>query len=145
MKNLLVLLSAVTSFSFAQDIPQSQVPAVVVNGFQQKYSKAADVEWEKKGEIFEVEFETGIPSKDHKMHIDKAGKVIMHAQDIAKSELPALVRKSIRQQFPGYASSDAVRIEQKGVVTYQVELEKKKDDRKVTFDIKGKVVENIAD
>lgn len=145
MKNLAVLLSIVTSFSFAQDIPQSQVPAVVVNAFQQKYSKAADVEWEKKGDIFEVEFETGIPAKDHKIHLDKTGKVIMHAQDIAKSELPAVVRKSIKQQFPGYISSDAVRIEQKGVITYKVDLEKKKDERKVTFDIKGKVVENIVD
>lgn len=51
MKNLFVALLAVLPFvtiSCAQDIPQHNVPSVILNAFSAAYPNAADIEWEKK-------------------------------------------------------------------------------------------------
>lgn len=141
-----ILLFAISgSSAIGQDILQSQVPAIVINAFQQKYSKARDIDWEKKGDIFEVEFETGVPSKDHKMWIGNTGKVVLHSQEISKSELPGPVRQSIKTQFPGYSADDLVKVDLKGVISYKVDLKKRTEERKVTFNADGKIIGNVPD
>src|SRR5699024_6696468 len=57
----------VTSKAVAQDIPQNQVPSVILNHFQQNFSKASDVEWEKDWDNYKVEFETGMFGSDQEV------------------------------------------------------------------------------
>ncbi len=79
-----------TSAVVAQDLLQSDVPSVVVNNFQKAFPKVYDVEWELKGELYEVDFETGV-SIDHEAWYDKTGKLVKHKQEIAKTDLPKAV------------------------------------------------------
>jgi hypothetical protein len=51
--------------SFAQDVPSSQVPSVILNSFKEQFSKATDVEWELNGDQYNVEFD--ISSADHEV------------------------------------------------------------------------------
>lgn len=143
--SLSVVALAMSLASCAQNIPQRQVPAVVLSTFQKLFPKASDVEWEKKANLYEVEFETGLTSRDHKMLIDSLGKVTYHQSEIAENELPDSVKNVIASQFAGYALDDVEKIESNGVVTYHVELKKKREEWQVTFSTDGKIISKVAD
>ena len=53
---LAVLLLLGTGTIFAQDIPKSQVPSVIVNNFKKEFPKANDIEWEMQGDLYNVDF-----------------------------------------------------------------------------------------
>ena len=145
MKTWFVLFY-VTSLTFgaeAQDIPQSEVPSVVLNAFQQKFANAANVEWETKGELFKAEFKVG--SRGHDAWIDKSGKITKHKEDFPKKELPQAIQQQISTEFKSYKLDDADKIEMDGKTFYEVELDGSADDRKVLFTADGKVQENVVD
>lgn len=129
--------------SFAQDIPQKDVPAVVVNAFQQKFPQQSIVEWEYKKGLYEAEFE--IKNLDHSVYIDSTGKIVRYKKEINANELPAAVNAAIQKDFSGYKIEDIKKIEAPTGVTYKVELEKGEDERKVTFSPDGKIVANLVD
>ncbi len=141
MKKLLTfvlpLLTAMSSC--AQEVPQSLVPSVVVNAFQQKFPKASDIEWEKKGLVYEVEFD--LQFKDHKVLIDSTGKIVKHKEEISTSDLPVPVKATLQKEFAKYKMDDAKRIETDGLVIYKVEVENGADERKIYLDGEGKIIE----
>lgn len=148
--SILILFAAMLSMvSCAQNIPKVNVPAVVVNSFQQKYPKANDVEWKRKGPLYEVEFETGLAGNDHTMLLDSLGKISYHKADIAQSDLPDMVKKTISGQYPGYAIHDVEKIENSGaityIVTYKVELKKRSEEWEIVFDADGRILSKVAD
>ncbi len=141
MKKLLIfaipLLTALSSC--AQEVSQSLVPSIVVNAFQQNFPKASGVEWEQKGDVYEVEFDLGF--KDHKALIDATGKIVKHKQEIAATDLPAPVKETLKKGFPKYKIDDAKRIETDGIVIYKVEVENATEERRVYLDAHGKIIE----
>lgn len=147
MKKVSFVIAAVSIAlcSCAQNINPSQAPAVVINAFQQQYPKATDVEWEKKGPNYEVEFEVGVADKDHTMLIDPSGKIISHKQDIYQSELPTAVLNAISKEFPDYKTDDVEKTEAAGITTYKLEVKKKPEEWKVIYSADGKLLEKIAD
>ncbi|HRN56268.1 MAG TPA: PepSY-like domain-containing protein [Agriterribacter sp.] len=128
----------------AQDIPQSQVPSVVLNHFKQTFPKAFDVEWEIKGNRYCVEFETKL-SKDHEACYDNSGRLLRHKEDITKRKLPAAIQSAIKSNFNGYRIDDIKKITTGSTIEYIVELQSLKDDLKVVFDEKGKILKQYAD
>ncbi len=131
--------------AFGQDIPQSQVPSVVVNNFQQTFPKAFDVEWEIDGENYKVEFETGLLGRDHDVWYDKTGKLIRHKEEISKSDLPQKVLAAINGDFSSYRVDDLKRNTEGDKVTYMLELKTFTEEWKVAFDAEGNVLSKIAD
>ena len=131
---MIVMLGLATA-SCAQDIPQNAVPSVVLNAFGAKYPNATDVDWEKKGEVYNVGFEIG--KTDHEAWFDAAGKVIKVETDISKKELPAAVQSAIAKHYAGYRTDDADKIEKDGKTYYKVELDGNMGDRTVVFDAQG--------
>jgi uncharacterized membrane protein YkoI len=121
----------------AQDVPQEQVPSLILNAFQSKFSNATDIEWEKKGEFFKVEFEIG--SIDHDLWIDKTGNFKKHKQESSKADLPEAVNQKIKTEFSGYRVDEVDKIETDGKVFYEVELDSKSDDRDVLFAADGNI------
>lgn len=130
--------------TFGQDIPQSQVPSVIVNNFQQAFPKAYDVEWELKGETYKVEFETGSGS-DHDAWYDKTGKLIRHKEEISKSDLPQKVLDKIAAEFSGYRADDVKKITEGKKTIYTLELKTLTEEWKVTFDSNGTILNKVAD
>lgn len=133
-----------TSAVVAQDLLQSDVPSVVVNNFQKAFPKAYDVEWELKGELYEVDFETGV-SIDHEAWYDKTGKLVKHKQEIAKTDLPKAVLNTLNTDFKGYRVEDAKKITEGSKVTYKLDLESTTSEWKVLLSSEGKVLSKIAD
>lgn len=138
-------LAAFANTTFGQEIPQSQVPSLIVNNFQQTFTKAIDVEWELKGDLYEVEFETGLLGTDHEAWYDKAGKLIKHKEEVAKSDLPQKVSAKINSDFSAYRVDDVKKITENDKVTYTLELKSYTEEWKVAFDTEGTILSKIAD
>ncbi|HRO47014.1 PepSY-like domain-containing protein [Agriterribacter sp.] len=129
---------------FAQNIPQSQVPSVVLNHFKQTFPKAYDVEWEIKNNQYCAEFEMKL-SKDHEACYDNSGKLLKHKEDVTKRKLPAAIRSVIKNDFNGYRVDDVKKITTGNTIQYSVELQSLKEELKVHFDEKGTVLKQQAD
>lgn len=119
----------------AQDIPQKDVPSVVLNTFQQQFAKADDVEWEKEGGQYVVEFEMG--KAEHKAWLDASGKLLMHGPAIAEKELPDAVKAAIKRDYAAYDLDDVYKVEGNNAATYAAELEKGKDEMTVVYRADG--------
>ena len=128
----------------AQNIPQSQVPSLVLNNFKQSFPRAYDVEWEIKNNEYRVEFETK-GSKDHEVWYDNSGKLLKHKEDIAKRKLPAAIQATIKTDFSGYRVDGVKKITTGTTVQFSVELKSFKEEWKVFFDEKGKVLKQYPD
>jgi hypothetical protein len=127
----------------AQDIPQTQVPSVVINALQTKYPNATEVEWEVKGDQYKADFEIG--KRDHDVWIDKTGNIKKHKEDYPKSELPQPIGATIQKEFSSYKIDDVDKLDEGGKISYEVKLESSAGDLQVRFDSTGKVLEKKAD
>lgn len=145
MKKYILITSAVLIATLvnAQDIPQSQVPSVILNAFQQKFSDVSDLEWEIKGDLYKAEFEVG--NRDHDVWINKEGIITKHKEDFPKGQLPDAIRSVLESQFPNYRIDDVDKIETEGRVFYQVELDGKSGDRVILFNADGSIESNTPD
>lgn len=148
MKNAIIAFSilglSVISVS-AQEIRQNEVPSVILNHFQRNFSKASDVEWEIKGDHYEVEFETGVLGDDHKILYSRSGKIMSHEEEISKSNLPKAVSTSISKSFPGYRIDDVKKISDSSGIMYKAELKNSTQKWKVAFDSQGKILQKRED
>lgn len=138
-------LALFANTAFGQDIPQSQVPSVIVNNFQQTFPKAYDIEWELDGENYKVEFETGLLGTDHDVWYDKTGKLVRHKEEISKSDLPQKVLAKINSDFSGYRVDDVKKITEGKKTTYTLELKTFSEEWKVAFDSEGNILSKVAD
>ncbi len=132
-------------FSIAQDIPQNQVPSVIVNHFQQQFPKARDVEWELKGNQYKVEFETGLLGDDHDVWYDKTGKLVRHESEISKGDLPQKVKATLDSQYANYRVDDVKKIDEAGKIVYKIEVKSSASDWDLAIDSNGKVLSKVAD
>ncbi len=112
--------------------------------FEQTYPNAEDVEWEMEGESYKVEFE--IDREDHEIWYASDGNTAKMEKEISDSDLPQAIHSAISYTYEGYTIDGIDMIEENGVATYEVELEKSgDDDKKVLFDTDGKVLNEMND
>ncbi|MFZ6664615.1 PepSY-like domain-containing protein [Peijinzhouia sedimentorum] len=147
MKKQVLFIIAIGVFSVckAQDIPQSQVPSIILNQFNAQFPDATDIAWEMERKQYKVEFETGW-NKDHELWFDINGSVIKHKEEITKEELPTEIKSKINNDFKGYSIDDLERISEQGSILYKMELNSLfRQDWKMVFDKAGNVVSKTAD
>ena len=146
MKKLMLVVAGILLgivISFAQDVKETDVPSVVLNSFKKEFSKANDVEWEIKGDVYDVEFDVGFA--DHEAWFDNTGKMIKHEEEIKTAGLPETVSSVLRKEYKPYQISDVKKIEIESKVVYQLDLKNGNEEWKMTFDSTGKLVEKKAD
>ncbi|MNE44548.1 hypothetical protein D3C87_947110 [compost metagenome] len=139
------ILALSTIGASAQDIPQSQVPAVVVNSFQQKFPKAKGVDWELKAGLYEAEFETGLFGTDHEVWIQSNGKIVRHKEELAKNDLPKAIIAKVKKDFPGYRIEDVKKITEEQKITYAFEVKSRTEEWKLVVDTQGNILGKIRD
>lgn len=148
MKKQILIFGAVISIVStlqAQDIPQSQVPSVILNEFNKQFPKATDLEWEMDGNLYNADFEISW-NIDHEVWYNAEGKMVKHKEDISKSELPKAVNNRIQEDFSGYSIDDLERITDNGKVVFKMELNAlTQTDWDIVIDSEGKVISKIAD
>ena len=141
----IALLFAV-GYAIGQDIPQSKVPSLVVNQFQQNFSKARDIEWEMKGENYEVEFEVGRhPDRDHEILYSPAGQVLRHKQEISSKDLPAQISQKLKAEYDGYRIKDVKKIVEGDKTIYKLEAKSHKEEWELKLDEKGNILRKKRD
>ena len=145
MKKIAIQLVAIivlaTGYVSAQDIPQSKVPSVIVNNFIKEFPKARDVEWELKGNEYNVEFEIGFLT-DFEAWFTASGSLIRYTEKISSSKLPKAVKDAIKTDFDKYRIDEAKKITENNVVTYRVELEKRDHEVNLVFSENGIIIKN---
>lgn len=122
----------------AQDLTVNDVPSVVLNSFNKSFPNASKVEWEKKGELYDADFE--IARKDHEVLLNAKGQVVRHKQDISSKSLPAAVKSNISKSYKGYRIDDIDQIKKGNEVFYKVELKKLGKELNLHFDKNGNVI-----
>lgn len=146
MKLLALSVIAASTFSFLnfgdQDIPQNEVPSVVLNAFTQAHPNAAQVEWEKQHDMFEAEFEND--SIDYTVQLSAAGEVLQTKHDVTETELPQQIRKMIAESYAKYKIDDVELVEKKGTLYYQVELDGTLQDKHLVLDATGKEQKTVS-
>ncbi|MDD2635732.1 MAG: PepSY-like domain-containing protein [Bacteroidales bacterium] len=143
MKTKVIKLMAVfflaVGTAVAQDIPESQVPSLIVNNFKKEFPKATDVEWEREGDIYNVDFEIGLFT-DYEAWFTASGTLIKCSMEIPAGDLPKAVTNSIKKEYKGYRIDEAKKIIKNGVETYEVEIEKGNDERELVYSKNGKLI-----
>lgn len=123
----------------AQEIPQTQVPSVILNNFKKEFPKASDVDWEKQGDLYNVDFEIAW-LVDYEAWFTELGELVKYTVEISGSDLPKAVRNAISKQYVGYRIDDAKKIIENGSETFKVELEKGTVETEVIFSKNGQVI-----
>lgn len=135
---LLTLLGAVT-ISAAQDLHKRQVPSVVLNQFEKQFPKAKEVEWEKSGELYKVEFETNW-SNDHDVWYNAEGKMVKHKEELSSRNLPKSIQEYLSKEYKYYKIDDVERITENDEVIYKVEVERRDREIKLLFHEDGSLI-----
>lgn len=131
-----MLLSVVTSF--AQEIPESQVPASVVAAFKNDFPQATEAKWEKKGDAHTVKFK--VAGVEHKGWLDANGKLVKHKIDIKESELPAAVTATLRKEYSNFKVSGVYKMLEGNATTYEMDLKSDQEKWEAVFGEDGKLV-----
>ena len=142
-KTFLYLLSlSFAAASCSQNLKTSEVPSIVQNTLQAKFSSAKEVEWKKKTSFYHAEFD--LDKVEHEVEIDAAGKILAFTKEIKTDELPAAIALVISSEMPDYSIDEVATLEIGGIVYYQVEVEKKgTKDKKLVYGGDGKLMTAI--
>ena len=131
-----MLLSVVTSF--AQEIPEAQVPASVVAAFKKDFPQATETKWEKKADAHSVKFK--VNGVEHKGWLDNNGKMVKHKVDIKESELPAAVTATLKKDYSNFKVSGVYKMLEGNATTYEMDLKNDQEKWEAVFAEDGKLV-----
>lgn len=136
---LFMLALFATGCIYAQDIEANQVPSVIINNFKKEFPKASDIEWERQGNQYSVEFEIGFYT-DYEAWFNTSGDLIRYAEEISRTDLPQEIKDVINNQYQGYKIDDAIKFIENKIETYSVEIERGDDERNLLFSKNGKLI-----
>lgn len=117
---VIIVFLLFTKSTFAQNIDQSKVPAVVLNTFQLKFPIAEDVKWKKNKEDYQINFK--VNNKENKLTLNYKGNVLEHSQDLYISEIPKVVLETIKTRVPYFDVQDADKREKGSKTTYEIKF-----------------------
>ncbi len=143
MKTLLVVIGMglVIAQANAQKMNAKDVPVVVKSSLEKNYA-VIDADWDKEGTDFEASFE----QKGTKISVvfDGIGSILETEREIKKSELPTAIHDSLLKDYAAYKIEETAKIESKGEITFEVEVEKGKQSFDLIFDTNGKLLKKIS-
>ncbi|MCG2612410.1 PepSY-like domain-containing protein [Flavobacterium sp. SM15] len=141
MKNLLLLaVFSVSSFAFAQDIPNDKVPTEVMTSFKSKFPTVNNTTWEMEND-FEYEADFTLNEVKHSALFHKSGKWLETEFEIKTTDLPKPVSSVISREFNGYKVLETEKIETAHDGTlYEVTIEKENKSFELLISSSGKIL-----
>lgn len=133
MRTLLLTVSVIVVLgqACAQKMSSKDVPINIKNALQQKYD-VSNADWDKEDEGFEASFKQ--KGKEVSVLFDATGEIREVENEIGKNELPQYVLDIISKDFAGFKIEEAAKIESKGIISYEAEVEKGKLSFELIFD-----------
>lgn len=133
----LLLFLSLTIIACDNNIPNSEVPSVVLNTFKNHFLHVKDVEWEFKNNNYEVSFE--VKNVDHVALLDSSGNLLKYKYEIDKTTLPDNIKSFWEQEYPGEKWEETEHIIDGNSNYYQLELDGFFYDKKLVVDSIGKL------
>lgn len=144
MKSIRIIAAAILGFTVlgcSQQIPESKIPSVVLNTLDVEFSNAANVEWEKKGDIYEVEFE--VNNIDHEALIEETGTLIKYIKEVSLEELPEMLKTTLSSKEELKKVDDMHLLTLGEASYYQLEFEGTLTSSTKVYDLEGEEMKNI--
>lgn len=152
MKSIITVAALVLTVNVTvaqKKVKESEVPKAVVESFYQNFKGAKVEKWEKeKNGEYEAEFEIVRVNMDKanskKEEIESSanftsdGKLIQTETEMKVADLPKAISEYVTKNYPAYKISEAAKIvDPAGVVSYEAEVEKGKEEMDLIFDVNG--------
>lgn len=139
MKTLSIIAALLLGVGYvnAQEKKEKEiaVPATTKAALLKQFPNAKDLEWEKKGDVFEAEFE--LNKEEAHALIDASGKIIKSEVEMDVVQLPKAIADYVTKNLDGKRVKEASKItDENGAVTYEVEVGRKE----YIFDATGSFV-----
>src|SRR5437588_10666421 len=135
---LLIVLAAIPSIALAQQLSADNVPPVVRQACEAKFSGVRKVEWKLKSDHnYEAEFK--LNGVEVAAKFDSNGKWLETETTIARAKLPPDVRATISKKFDGYKIIETQTVERfdQKMLLYEVHLEDAKAVPKILCEENG--------
>ena len=130
--------------AFKMDYSHHVMPTeLLMQKFRKDFPGAYDIEWEKAAGLYEVEFE--IRGADYEAYYDEQGNLIMFKHDTYQSDLPNLIKKQVKAQYPNYHFDDIDRIVKGTNVLYKIEMERGDMDVRIIIKEDGTILNQMTD
>ncbi len=141
IKSFLLSLVAILiiNISVAQEISRSEVPSIILNKFNNQFSKAKDVEWEKGYDFYKVEFEASW-GLDHDVWYNENGEMIKHKEELMSKNLPRVIKTDLKSKYKNYLIDDVEKITEGNKITYKVEIEKLNEEVTLFYNEDGSIL-----
>jgi len=141
-KNVLMMfaiLIAAANYGFGQEIPESDVPSLVLNEFKKEYPNATDIEWKQVEDLFKVEFDK---NKKYELEVwyDETGNPVKYEEEIPQNQLPEKVLSKVNGEFKDYKVKEVEMITENNSVIYEIEFRSKSEKIEVTFNPEGEIL-----
>ncbi len=131
----ILIFLAIFTISCDDDIDPSQIPSVVQNTLKSNFPHATDIEWERYGDDFEVDFE--FKKIDHSARIDRTGTMLEYKFETAKNTLPPTIIKAMNTEYPDSNWEDPEILVRGNKRYYQLEIDGFLKDNKILLDSLG--------
>lgn len=143
-KTVFLVLAMAMVFTACEDddIRNADIPSVVLNGFTEQFSNATGVEWEKKADLYEAEFE--IEKVDYEAILSSDGTIVKYKYDVSYEALPEAVQASITADYDKTNIDEIELIQISETSYYQVEFDAEPNDNKIIFEESGQVTTQIT-
>ena len=139
MRNLMIVLTIVSTFAFTACGQKENVPAKVKSAFTQKFPTAKKAKWDKENAIeWEVEFKMN--GKEYSANFTSDGVWKETEYEIENSDIPTAVKHTLDKEFSGYGLEEAEISETPEGIVYEFDLEKNDNDLEVAISPNGTVV-----
>ena len=143
-KTVFLVLAIAMVFTACEDddLRNADIPSVVLNGFTEQFSNATGVEWEKKADLYEAEFE--IEKVDYEAILSSDGTIVKYKYDVSYEALPEAVQASITADYDKTNIDEIELIQISETSYYQVEFDAEPNDNKIIFEESGQVTTEIT-
>ena len=142
MYRLFILILFATPLTGCDDdVASSEIPSVVENTFESHFPNAMNVEWETKGDDFEVDFE--VEKKEYSARIDPSGSMLGYKYEIAHEAIPASILAFLNTEYSKKKWDEPEILVQDKNSYYQIEIDGFLSDKKIVLDSEGIRMENI--
>ena len=143
-KTVFLVLAIAMVFTACEDddIRNADIPSVVLNGFTEQFSNATGVEWEKKADLYEAEFE--IEKVAYEAILSSDGTIVKYKYDVSYDALPEAVQASITADYDKTNIDEIELIQISETSYYQVEFDAEPNDNKIIFEESGQVTTEIT-
>ena len=130
-----------------EKIPLDKVPKAVLKAVKAKFKDAKLVGAETEKANGKLVYEINIKHKDDTIEVivTPEGKILACEKAIAVKDLPAAVRKAIKDKYPKADIKKAEEVSEDDKVTYEVVLSIDKQRREVLLDPSGKILKDAKE